>query len=183
MKKKCLIIFVFMLSACAVTGAPAPDKLEKAMELVNQGTIQLEAGQLDNAHASFSLARELYNIPAAVDGLGCVAFMREEYKLAEDYFIQAYSLDNTYVDSMGNLALLYEALGFYHEAERLYKLALKDNPTNYRLRSNFAAFIAEYNTGALDDEKRRKARAEFLKARSVSNHPIIEANLSLINRY
>jgi len=183
MMKKFFTCFILLLAGCSVAQAPAPDKVEKAYSLIDQGTLELEMGQLDSAQASFELARELHNLPAAIDGLGCVAFMREEYNLAERYFIEAYLLDNSYVDSMGNLALLYEALGFYTEAERLYVLALKDNPTNYRLRSNFAAFSAEHNTRVPNDEKLELARSEFLKARSISNHPVILRNLAIISDY
>jgi tetratricopeptide (TPR) repeat protein len=172
------LFIAVVLTACGVAPAPpAPNRVADARKLVDRGTVELRRGALDKAAASYQLALELNPFPAAFDGLGCVAFLRGEFALAERYFKGALAVSPSYSETLGNLALLYEAQGRRMEAEELFKAALNRDPRNYRARVNYAAFLVSANDRTLKES----AYTELLKARAVVAHPITEMNISQIH--
>ena len=172
------LISIMTLSALACSPSAPPEAIDvrDADALVSQGTLLLRHEKLEEAEAAFRVALDLYDSPAAVDGLGCVAMLRGDAARAQALFIRAYEMDESYTNSLGNLALLYELLGFTDEAKLLYQRALLENPRNYRFRNNFAAF--------LHDKVMRTelSREEFRKAQALVKHEIIEDNLDTLER-
>jgi len=179
---KLRIIFLFLAglaSACAPVVKPALDLDAKrqALKLVDQGVVQLRAGELDAASASFRVAYDIEALPQALDGLGAAAYLQGDYNAAENYYIRAYQLDNTYYEAIGNLALLYESQGNKEGAERLYNIAVQKVPTNFRIRNNFGAFLYDKDSSSRAKET---ARIELIKAKALAAHPLIENNLEQV---
>lgn len=178
MKFTCLILLSGTLWGCALPQSPDISAQNQALQLVDQGTYYVRAGELDRAEAAFKVAYEAGKLAAAVDGLGCVAFLRGNAQSAERYFIQAYQMDESYNDSLANLALLYESRGLYSKAEAMYRLAIKQDPRNFRARNNFAGLLFDNNKGG--SVAARVAREELLKAEALAEHPLIKDNLNKI---
>jgi Flp pilus assembly protein TadD len=148
-------------------------KLEqRALELIDQAVVLMRQGNLDKAEAAFQVSRELVSLPASLDGLGCIAFFRGENLIAEDFFKQALDLDFRYTEAVGNLALLYEQMGKPQKAEEYFKRAIELNPANYRIRNNYAIFLAQR-----DNSPRQLAREQLAKASVLVETPIIEENM------
>lgn len=182
----CLLVLLMVnLTGCVMPQSPNPAKQAQALSLIDQGTIALRAGELDRAEATFQAAWEIDELPAAVDGLGCVAFLRGDSKRAEELFIQAYQMDDDYTEALGNLALLYEANGLSENARQLFERAIAENPGNARVRNNFAAYLKERAREDGDSERSAqtsaRARQELFKAHALSPHPLIEQNLEKVD--
>ena len=180
-----LVLLVFNLCACAVPVAPNPSSINEGLKLVDQGTLQLRKGAFDQAQASFEMAWEIANLAAALDGLGCVAFLREDYPGAEQYFVQAYQQDPDYSNSLGNLALLYERHGLSDEAQQLYERAIAEDPKNVRSRNNFAGFLVSEGGANRSAQGRKagiiRAKHELHRAAALANNPIINENIGRLN--
>ena len=163
---------IVLFGACAPIVEPGLplERTRRAQELVDSGTMLMRAKRLDEARAAFTLSHELLPTPAAVDGLGCVAFLEGDVRRAEKLFVKANQMEPNYVNALANLALLYEIDGRSELAERLYRRALGADPENFRARNNFAGLLAE-------TRGRTTARAELLKAQSVIEHPVVLDNL------
>lgn len=171
------LITLCMTIACAPAGTLMTHaRYQKAMELIDQGTMQLRVGKIAEAEGSFSTAVSLGRIAAAVDGLGCVAFKRGEFRLAEKYFIEALDMDKQYSRALGNLALLYQINGLSDEALKFYRTALMEEPENYQARNNLAVHLF------LNTDK-KESKIELFKALSLAKHPIIAANLDKLEQY
>lgn len=166
-----------ILMGCASSKTPTLDDMRQSRRLIDQGTLFLRQGKLTEARASFDMAREIDSAPSTLDGLGCVAMLEKRFELAQKYFIQAYQKDNQYTEALGNLALLYDLQGYHHEAEVLYRRALDQDPKNFRIRNNFAAFLHD-NKNQYDIV----VSDELGKAFSLVPHPLIETNLNFVNR-
>jgi len=162
------------LAGCMLPGPVGLEAKHQALALVDQGTMLLRQGDLDQAEAAFRVAYELAGPAAAVDGLGCVAFLKGDLEQAEKYFVQAYQMDESYYESLGNLALLYESQGLYSQAKRVYSLAIQHNPGDYRARNNFAGLLLDIKEDA------QRARWELLKARALVDHPLISKNIERV---
>lgn len=171
-----IIFLLISLSGCFAGRAPSPQELHEASMLVDYAVEHLREGNLEQAEATFQVAYELAGLAAAIDGLGCVAYMREDYARAESLFWQAYDMDATYDTSLSNLALLYEVQGRKKEAFELYQKALSADPKNHRLRNNYAGFLYE-NNGA-----KAQVLGELLKAEALFNDSKIYGNIELIKR-
>jgi Tfp pilus assembly protein PilF len=163
-----------LLSGCTAQRQPSLDDEVRARELIDQGVLELRAGGLEQARASFELAYELAPSAAALDGMGCAAMLQGDVAGAEKLLLSAYEFDQEYTNSLGNLALLYEIQGMREEARRLYERAVQENPKNFRFRNNFAAFLIEYGSEASD---RARAREQLQKARAMAPHPLVGENL------
>lgn len=164
-------------SACLQPKQPSLDDIRESQRLIDQGTLLLRQGELNLARGSFSVAAEIHPSAAAFDGLGCVAMLEKRFSIAQSYFIRAYQEDSNYSNALGNLALLYEILGVISEVERLYQLVLRQDPKNYRIRNNYAAFLDRQG------EKGEIGVADQLhKAFSLVPHPLIKDNLEAIGR-
>lgn len=136
----CFLVLVFMNGCIAGRPVDLEDRLT-AQKLIDQGVAYLRRGERERARSAFQLSFELVRSAAAVDGLGCVAFLEGQVDLAERYFVESYEMDPKYSNSLGNLALLYELQGYGNEAMLLHKRAVYENPRNYRFRNNFAVFL------------------------------------------
>lgn len=161
------------LSGCVAIGRESDRGAHgEAQVLINKGVAHLRERELDLAQASFDLAWELDESPAALDGLGCVAFLRGDQKRAESYLLAAIKFDPKYGAARANLALLYELSGARDRALELYSEALNLEPNNVTARNNFAvALIA----GGADNKG--TATHELLKAEAIVSHPIISDNI------
>lgn len=170
----CTLFLGVLLSGCiAAQTAVSPTTENQALALVDQGVAHLNFGELDRAEASFEMAHELARLPQALDGLGCVAFLRSEWRKAERYFIRAYEADHSYTEALGNLALLYDVQDLSDESEKLYRFALAENPENFRLRNNFAGFLAKKN-------REGSALKELKRAQALAEEPIIVNNIETL---
>jgi len=174
MKKLILIAIVLLMSGCVFGMNPSMDDEQEVSRLVDEGILHMREGDLDRAKANFELAGDLTVSAAAVDGLGCIAFLQEDYALAEELFWQAYETDSTYNNSLGNLALLFEKQGRKAEAEKLFAQAMREDPKNFRMRNNYAAYLGD-NKGP-----KERAFSELYKAQALFNHPMIYDNINIL---
>jgi tetratricopeptide (TPR) repeat protein len=166
-----LVSGALFMGGCVVGPTYGVEEERESLRLVDVATAHLRAGRLDEARASFEVARELFPTAAATDGLGCVAFAEGDLERAEELFSQAYEMDRTYDNPLANLALVYEARGMERRAEELYREAIAAEPSNARARNNYAAFLE--SRGAPSE----RVLAELLRAAATGRHPIIESNL------
>jgi len=165
-----IICLLATVSGCALPKPPATsENIAKASELVDRGVLFLRANKFDEAQASFEAASEIGQIPAALDGLGCIAFLRGEPEVAIKLFEAAYN-QGGYPMALANLALVQESLGNLTVADTLYRRAIAEDPKNYKARGNFSVFMAEY----LDE--REEARRELLKAKVIESTPLLIHN-------
>ena len=172
--KVLLVIFLSFFLGCAVQQPASMEEKLSAKQLIDKGVLLLRAQHISEAKAAFQLSLELDYTAAALDGLGSVAFASGEYRLAEDYFIRAYRTNNSYSQSLANLAILYDLSGNIVEAKKLYKRALEENPKNLQLRNNFATFIYEYSL--YDGNDINAALAELHKAGVVADSEVVDYN-------
>ncbi len=173
----CLIVLAFGLQSCMPFFSVRSFETEqKALALIDQGTIALRQQKLDLAKGSFEAALEFSKSAAAFDGLGCVAFAEEDFTSAEDYFIRANRQDPAYANALANLALLYEKLGRSRAAYEMYQRAITQQPQNFRARNNFAAYLHDFN-------RTTDAKNELFKAMAIAKHPTILDNLKRIGSY
>ena len=72
-----------LLSAvgCLLPGSIPDERFEQAERLVDEGTLALRDGKLEEAQAAFSLSRDLAPLAAALDGQGCVALLRGDVQI------------------------------------------------------------------------------------------------------
>ncbi len=151
---------------------PSASDRAHALKLVDDAVKSLRQGDLDESEASFELALEFAELAPIYDGLGCVALMRNNYEEAKRYFFYAISLDEQYTDVYGNLAMLYEVQGQVGAAEAMYEYAIAEDPDNYRVRNNFAAFQMRQQMASRGD-----IRKQLFKARALAPHPLIDDNI------
>jgi len=75
---------------------------------------------------------------------GCrLSFTPETIHIAEEAYLQALNLDNTFVPAMVNLGNLYYLQGKNHQAAMWYELALKRDPESPEAHFNYASLLAE----------------------------------------
>lgn len=187
-------LLALLISGC-MTLEPSPESMQKQVEqgnmlnaMIDKGVQFLRVGDLNQAKAAFSVAQEIKPSAAALDGLGCVAMLRAEYSDAEQLFVSAYKLDPLYTRAIGNLALLYDLSSQYDLAQRFYEAALKLEPHNYQVRTNYAVLIEEMGRRIAKVQARNKlkkqravwAKQELLKAYALAEHPIIEHNKAIL---
>jgi len=174
-RHKFLLILVTIAAGCISPPPPRPDgeRVREGRSFIDHGTIELRRGRLAEAEAAYRIALELTPTAAALDGLGCVAFLRGDLAGAQTFFERAIATEPGYSQALGNVALLYEAKGDIVRAEAFYRAALGAEPRNFRARNNYAAFLRRGNDRTLLED----TRAELLKANAVARHPAIEANL------
>jgi Flp pilus assembly protein TadD len=156
-----------------VAAPVTPHAEQTAERLIEQGAAFIRIGRLDEARASFVLSAELLMTPAALDGIGCVDFLLGELSSARDLFLQAYKLDENYVESLSNLALLYNFIGAQREAEKLYERVLQVQPTALLPRNNLGVLLEEQGN-------RDRARDELYKGYVLSHSDIARENLKRV---
>lgn len=157
----------------AETTSPDFAVKHKSQELIDYGTIALRAGDLPRAKGAFEAAWGVFPSPESLDGLGCVAFLKGEFIEAEELFMRAVSLDESYADAIGNLALLYETLGMKEKARLLYEKGIRADPINFKARNNYGALLTESGDADLGG-------GEILRAEALSRHPLIIENATRI---
>lgn len=169
-----LVLFITVLGGCF--GSKAPQyRIDRAYQLVDVGAKALRMGQLEDADAAFSMAVDLADIPAAVDGLGCVALLNGDWQRAEDFFKKAYDLDSEYTKALGNLGLLRDLQGRTEEAKRLYTTVLTYEPDNGEVRNNLAVLEYELKGSTLD------ALQQMKKAALSRHDAVIRSNIGLLS--
>lgn len=137
-------VLAFFVCACAVQRiAPSLEDQRTALALVDHGTSDLRAGRLGEAEAAFKVAFELALLPAALDGLGCVAVRRQHLDSAAEFFLAALRLNPQYTQALSNLAYVREEQRRGEEAEILYRKSIELSPANASTRNNYAVFLAE----------------------------------------
>ncbi|MEZ4753610.1 MAG: tetratricopeptide repeat protein [Bdellovibrionota bacterium] len=166
-----LTLISFYLSACTPIIQDSADSRRKSRDYITQGVQHLRNNDLEKALAAFEVSFQLSANPAALDGMGCVAFRQGRYKRAQQYFLDASALDPNYSVSLGNLALLYQTMGNQKTASELYQKALSKDPDNFRARNNFAGLLIEY-------DQPNYAQQELFRASVVAQHPSIVRNLN-----
>lgn len=173
MKRLAVISIIFFIGCYQV---PPPDfhAIQRAGQLVDQGVFLLREGQLDKSESAFKVSLEISPSAAALDGLGCVAFLRGDLSLAEGLFNRAIGSDNNYYRALANLALVYDSRGEYEKAKRLFEIAIANEPDEPRMRNNFAVFIQERNKGS------KLVKEQLLKAERLIPHPLITNNINEI---
>lgn len=175
MRSVALLFILMFLHACVGSISPplTPHEQQTAEHLIEQGSAFLRIGRLDEARASFVLSAELVMTPAALDGLGCVDFLIGELTSAREHFLRAYKLDENYVESLSNLALLYNFIGAHREAEALYQRVLQVKPTAIQTRNNLGVLLEEL--GNMD-----QARDELYKGYVLSQSDVVSDNLKRV---
>lgn len=172
---KVLFALSFLISGCMGAPIVAPDfnARREAQDLVDNGTLLLRQGELSRAQAAFESSWAISPSPQALDGLGCVAFLRGEEMEAEELFTRAVSFDEGYSHALSNLALLYEKQGKHEKARTLFEKGLISDPKNFQARNNYGVFLQEIG-------EEGGARSEILRAEVLSKHPLIIENVSRI---
>jgi Tfp pilus assembly protein PilF len=170
------VIIVALLAGCVVQQPQVSlEARNKALGLVDQGVRYLRVGALDEAQASFESAAEIAHLPAALDGLGSVAFLKGSPDVAIKLLEAAYD-NGSYPMALANLAIVHESLGNLNLAHQLYMRAIKEDPTNFRARGNYSVFLADY----LNETER--ARSELLKAKAIEAAPLLVHNQKVLEK-
>ncbi|MCB0321246.1 MAG: hypothetical protein KDD60_09990 [Bdellovibrionales bacterium] len=170
-----------MLAGCVpqLPNSPSLDQQHRAAELLDSGTLLLRRAALDEAYGAFEVSYELDPSAAALDGIGCVAFLRGELIQARDYFLAANELEPEYAPSLGHLALIYELLGqsgvpgAKEASEILHRRAIALAPEDGILRNNRAVSLGS-------DGRYSTASREIFRAFAVLPHAIVDTNLQKI---
>lgn len=174
------IMLACLLLGCSPVGPKVSvGQQAQVQDLINRGTYMIRTGQIEQAKATFEVALQTAPVPEAIDGLGCVAFLDEDFELAEALFLKTIRLYPSYMTALANLALVYEVTGRKHEAQALYEQAIDKSPRNLHVRSNFGALLFDlYSVGVIS---KAQARNELLRAQALGNHPIIERDLKILD--
>lgn len=159
--------------ACGPIPGPTLSDQQRALELIDTGTVYLRAGELDRAQAAFEVAYRLAPGAEALDGMGAVCFAKSQEACAEQFFKAAYQLEEEYSQAVAHLALLRERQGRRNEARALYEKALAADPTNFRAYNNYAVFLAGSGGGG----QAEAALAQLYRAEVLAHHPIVVGNL------
>jgi tetratricopeptide (TPR) repeat protein len=166
---------ISMVAACMPIHSPSLIEQREAYRLIDQGTLALRQQLYPEAQASFEVAFELAQIPAALDGLGCVSFALGDMRGAEEWFREANRRDPTYTSALRNLAAVYEARGDIESAEFLLRSAIAADPQDYHARNNLAVLLDSSDKG-----KKNEAVSEFMKAAATEPTALIKTNIAAI---
>ena len=180
LKARLLVLPVLVLLGCVGMIEPTVSQRWEAEKLVDQGCAYLNLGDLNRAASAFTVSYELAPSAAALDGLGCAAFLAGRLEDAERFFLGAQNLDWNYRNSIANLALLYEYQGRLEEAGRLHQRAIEAAPKNFRARNNFAVFLHEHGEGR--GGSAAVVKGELLKAEALDDSPLIVDNIDKLER-
>ena len=168
-----LTLIVATSFGCIIEGTE-PNMETTARKLIDNAVIHLRHGNFNQAEATLLLSVELVTLPEALDGLGCIAFLKGDDQSAESLFLAALSIDSTYTSVFKNLALVYERKGDLQKAKWYYEKAISVDPLDFRARNNFAAFLFEKSGSD------NQSMIEILKTKSIIDHPVVENNLSIM---
>jgi tetratricopeptide (TPR) repeat protein len=143
----------------------------QAEKLINKGSYFLRKRELDLARSSFSLSYEFKPSAESIDGLGCVAMLSGDYKLALSLFKKVRNQFPNYFHVLGNIALLHDSLGNKKLAKQYYEILLTHEPSNERARSNFGVMLAE------DEGNSIKSGDLLREAGLISNDVVVTTNM------
>ena len=153
-----LALCMFVACSRPLTPFEAAERAKEADRLLGQAVLLIRESSdpsLDRAWSALTLGQHLApHDPRFWDGLGAVAYRKRRWEKAEECFTKALQLDPFYAGAYAHLALLAEREGKRKEAKELYETALALQPTFYRGRNNYAAFVAE-------NEGRARLRASY----------------------
>lgn len=174
-----MIVFAVLLQAvplsgCVWTRGVPAQRYEQAEALVEQGLRSLRDQRLADAQSAFSMAYDLVPLAAALDGQGCVAFVRGDTNEAEVFFRRAYKSDKGYYQALAHLALLYDVTGRRDEARRMYDEVLEREPEAAQVRNNRAAM--EFERGG----DRQWVAQELSKASLLLPDGVVTENLLIM---
>ena len=153
--------------------------LDTARRLVDRATLALRAGDLDAAQAGYEVALQNAPLASAIDGLGCVAFLRGEYPTAATLFERAYAQDPGSASALFNLAMVQEVLGREELARQLYERGIELNPRDARGRANYAALLADRSRS--NGRSALEARRELLRAQALAKTGLISRNIQTLD--
>lgn len=170
-----LFLVICFMSACTVMQNSPLDE-QRAQEMVDRGVSFLRTASYEQAEASFRVAAELAQIPAAYDGLACVHFLRGNVLEAKSLYKKIISWFPSYARSRANLALIYDLEGQSSAAAALYEDALSLEPLNYKVRNNYGALLLN----SKNHTARSAAKSYLIDAQVIADHPIIRANIETI---
>jgi tetratricopeptide (TPR) repeat protein len=173
--RKAFLILLIASGCAPLPRQPGPMDSQRARGLIDQGVAFLRESNLSEAEASFEVSHDLFPSAQAIDGLGCVSFLKGDYLQAEQFFMKGIFLDPEYSEGYRNLATLYEISGLTDAAERLYRRAIAIEPRNYQARNNLGALLAQKGL-------RERGRKELARAKAVVSHPIIDQNIRRLGR-
>ena len=159
---------------CMLPRGVPDERYRQALRLVDEGTHLLRARRLVEADATFSIAADLAPLAAAVDGRGCIALLSGDYSGAERFFVEAYQMDRSYDEALGNLALLYDLTGDLARAREIYEMLFETVPDNPATRNNYAAVL--YALGSNEGEVEHELR----KAAALSGNGVIVDNITRV---
>lgn len=169
-----LLAILIVLGGCF--GSKVPQyRIDRAYQLVEDGTKALRAGKLEDADAAFSIAVDLAEVPAAVDGRGCVALLKGDWERAERFFLKAHALDGDYTRALGNLGLLRDLQGRKEEAKILYSKVLTYDPENWEVRNNLGVLEYELKGSTLE------ALQQLKRAELSNDNGVIRRNIALLS--
>lgn len=161
MAKIILTFSLFILAACATTGAS--DK-EKAELFLRMGSSQFESGNFPAALSDLLKAEELDSTnPAVQNNLGLVYFMRQRYDLSEQHLRRALSLNKKYSEARNNLGRVLIEESKFTEAEKELQIVLDDLTYPAIDKAYVNMGLAQFNQKNYKD-----AKESFLHAMNVA---------------
>ncbi len=87
-----------------------------------------------------------------------ISYMRQgNLNLSMEYFKKAIDQDRSNAQAHAGIAVLYERLEQYDDAERSFRQALRLDPDNSSVRNNYGRFLCKQEQYAKADEQFRKA--------------------------
>lgn len=171
-----VLVLPIWLCGCFLSPQVSDDRYKQAEKLVEQGSEHLRLGRLEEASAAFSVAVELAPLAAAVDGQGCVALLKGDFRQAERLFTAAYEMDASYDEALANLALLMDLSGRKERAKELYDQSVRVMPGHVGVRNNRA--VLEYEQG----QRKMLVVKELEKAGLLAEHGVVAENLARMRR-
>lgn len=171
-----IIIIVSAVLGCVPPALLPEERYRRAEALVEKGNELLRAGKFVEARHSYDVAAELAPVAAAVDGLGCIALLEGRFDEAEELFQAAYEMDAGYDEAIMNLGLLRQLQGQTEEAQAIYLSFLEKNPDSVRARNDLFALEYDQGRGRIDILR------EFAKAQTLSDEPLIRANVATLKK-
>jgi Tfp pilus assembly protein PilF len=119
-----LTFSLFILAACATTGA---SDAEKAELFLRMGSTQFDNGNYPAALTALLKAEELDSKnPAVQNNLGLVYFMRQRFDLSEKHLRRAIGLNGKYSEARNNLGRVLIEEGKFEEAQKELQIVIDD---------------------------------------------------------
>jgi type IV pilus assembly protein PilF len=121
------VVLLFFLSCTTVSDKPKVSDEKKASSHYNMGLAKFNSGDLGKARRELEIAVKFApNLAFYRNHLGLIYMAMKDYKKAEEAFVLAYKIDNTYTDALNTLGVLRLKQGRIEEAEKLFERVLED---------------------------------------------------------